>query len=224
MAFVLMAILGSNYVAMASLSGTMQSQALELKAMHQFMADNPLASSSVQVTGSQGSQAQASDAQMAQLVEQIIPRGTPDIYGKELGVSFDQPVEGLNILSKFDGDLFPDGKLHYTDLGPNEQARYVKIGFMIACEYCCGVKSLVLSNGKPSCGCAHSAAMRGLAMYLLKNHASEYTNEQILDQLSKWKTLFFPKQTIQKALQLQSQGKGVSAGSLNQLPDMVGGC
>ena len=224
LSFILLALVGSNYLTMNSIAGQVKAQALELKTINKFLEENPLSAGTAQASASQAQAAQPSDAELAKLVEQIIPRGTPDIYGAELKVSFDQPVEGMNALATLDGDLNPSGKLHFADLGPNEQARYLKVGSMIACEYCCGAKTLVAPNGKPACGCAHSAAMRGLAMYLLKNHASEYTDEQILDQLSKWKTMFFPKQTIQKAVNLQAEGKGVSANSLNQLPDMVGGC
>ncbi len=222
MAFVLLALLGSNYLTMASLAGTVQSQALELKSINKFMEENPLASATTQASASQASG--PSNAELEALVKQIIPTGVPPIYGQELGVSFDKPVEGLQVLSALDGDLFPNGKLHFSELGKDEQARYIKVGSMIACEYCCGAKTLVTTTGKPACGCAHSAAMRGLAMYLLKNHAKEYSDEQLLDQMSKWKTMFFPKQTIQKAMKLQAAGKGLNAGSLNQLPDMVGGC
>ncbi len=222
LAVVLMLLQASNYLAIAGLASGTQAHSMEMKAMAQFMQENRVAVAAPQA--GQPAAGGVDDAALAKIVEQVIPRGTPAIYGDELKVSFDQPVEGMNALAKLDGDLFPDGQLKFADLAPNEQARYIKVGSMIACEYCCGAKTLVLSNGKPACGCAHSAAMRGLAMYLLKNHASEYTNEQLLQEMSNWKALFFPKQTIQKAMKLQAQGQGVNANSLNQLPDMVGGC
>ena len=84
--------------------------------------------------------------------------------------------------------------------------RYVKIGSMIACEYCCGATTLVFSNGQPACGCAHSYAMRGVAKYLIKNHGTEYTDDQILEELGKWKVLFFPGEHEQKANVLEAQG------------------
>lgn len=223
LAFVLMALVGANYLAMANTVKSMEAQALELKTIARFLQENR--PSQTGATASQGQAAGGVDeAALAKIVEQVIPKGTPAGYGEELKVSFDSPVEGMNTLAKLDGDLFDDGKLKFSDLGAAEQARYIKIGNMIACEYCCGAKSLVLPNGKPACGCAHSAAMRGLAKYLLKNNAAEYTDEQIVGELAKWKAMFFPKQTIEKAMQLQAQGQGVNPGALNQLPDMVGGC
>ena len=48
--------------------------------------------------------------------------------------------------------------------------------------------------------------MRGLAKYLIKNHGAELSNDQILEELGKWKTLFFPSKLMQKAAVLQSQG------------------
>ncbi|MBI4177073.1 MAG: hypothetical protein HY516_01790 [Candidatus Aenigmarchaeota archaeon] len=142
-----------------------------------------------------------------------LPKGPPAIYGAELGVSFDKVVESLNVLSALDGDLYPDGKLKFADLNNVQQGRYLKIGSMIACEFCCGASTLVFSDGQPACGCSHSAAMRGLAKYLLINHGDEYTDQQILDELTKWKTMFFPKQMAAKY-----------ASDTKNVPDMVGGC
>ena len=83
---------------------------------------------------------------------------------------------------------------------------------------------MVQKNGQPSCACAHSASMRGVVKYLLKNHESEYSDEQLLEEAARWKALSFPKQTVQKALQLASQGGEVSNISINSLPSQVGGC
>jgi hypothetical protein len=159
-----------------------------------------------------------------ELIAELIPRGTPEIYGEELGVSFEKPIDSLNILALLDGDLYSNGQIKFSDLSSEEQERYIEIGSMISCEYCCNAKTLVFEDGKPACGCSHSAAMRGLAKYLLKFHGSEYSNEEILSELSDWKALFFPKPTIEKALQLQSQGKKIDSRTLNELPEMTGGC
>lgn len=156
--------------------------------------------------------------------EEFIPKGVPEIYGRELGISFDRPVESLSVLKALDGDLYPDGTLKFADLNPEQQQDYIKIGMSIACEYCCGVKSLVAPNGKPACGCAHSAAMRGLTKYLLINHGEEFTNEEILEQLTLWKTMFFPKQMYKKAIELQAAGSPTGLTVLDEIPDMVGGC
>jgi len=152
-----------------------------------------------------------------QAAEAVVPRGVPEVYGEELGVSFEDPINSLNVLASLDGDLYQDGMLKYGDLSEIQKQRYVKIGSLIACEFCCDVNTMVFSNGQPSCGCSHSAAMRGLAKYLLINHG-EMSDEQILDELTKWKSLFFPKQMIERYM----QGNGIS--SEIKLPDMVGGC
>ncbi len=142
----------------------------------------------------------------------VIPKGVPAIYGSELGVSFDdispsnptktdQTIEKIAVL---------DDQIQLTD---DLLQRYISIAGSISCEYCCGVSSIIFTTdtsnykaGDAACGCAHSYAMRGLAKYLLKNHANEYTNEQILEELGKWKTLFFPSQMTQKAGVLQQNG------------------
>ncbi|MCR4368607.1 MAG: hypothetical protein NUV67_01745 [archaeon] len=156
--------------------------------------------------------------------QEFLPKGVPAIYGAELGVSFDKTVESLNVLSGLDGDLFPNGKLRFADLDDAAKQDYIRLGMSISCEYCCGAEYIVAPNGQPACGCAHSAAMRGLAMYLLKNHRAEFTNEQILEQMTMWKTMFFPKQMYQKAVQLQSEGTSLTGTVLDEVPDMVGGC
>lgn len=156
--------------------------------------------------------------------EEFMPKGIPGIYGEELGVSFDKPVESLAILKALDGDLYPDGTLKFDDLAEDYQQDYIRIGMSISCEYCCRAKAITASNGKPACGCAHSAAMRGLTMYLLQNHRSEFTNDEILEELALWKTMFFPKQMYKKAVELQAAGSPTGLTVLDKIPDMVGGC
>lgn len=165
------------------------------------------------------------------LLAEIIPKGIPEIYGSELGISFDQPETAIVTLSKLDGgwtdgqgnDL-TDGKgIKFADLAPAEQQRYLQIASKTSCEFCCGARTLITRQGEAACGCAHSAAMRGLAKYLLKNHASEFSDQQILEQVTKIKTLSFPKQMVQRALELQAAGQPVDSVTQN-LPTQVGGC
>ncbi len=169
------------------------------------------------ITGKSVAAAQSDADDLEKAVETVIPRGTPVVYGSELNVSFDRPTESLDMLAALDGDLYSDGKLKYADLSDEQKKRYLRVGASIACEYCCGAKTLVFSDGQPACGCQHSAAMRGLAKYLLTNHENEYSDQEILGELTKWKALFFPKQTIAKYLQ-------AGGSSITSLPDMVGGC
>ena len=170
-----------------------------------------------------------------QMYAAIAPRGTPRQYGAELGVSFDNPEQAIAALSKYD-NMALSGEL---------LQRYISVAGAISCEYCCGAESIIFSNGQAACGCAHSGMMRGLAKYLLKNHASDWTDDQLLEELGKWKTTFFPKQITSKALILAQnnielnyinlasnkyrdltklQQGAASGGGLSSAPDMVGGC
>ena len=156
--------------------------------------------------------------------EQILPRGMPSVYGNELGISFDQPEKMIAVLSKLDGDWSSQKNgIRFSDLNTTEQQRYRAIGSRIACEFCCGARTLVAKDGKPACSCTHSAALRGLAKYLLQNHAAEFSDQQILEELTKVKTISFPKQMVQRALELKALGKSIDAETQN-LPSQVGGC
>jgi len=173
--------------------------------------------------------------------------GVPKIYGSELSVSYDDVQRSMNIMAAYDQD-YGSQKISLT---PELMQRYVNIGTRIACEYCCGAKSIVFPNGKAACGCAHSQAMRGLTVYLLSKHAGEYSDDQILQELARWKARYFPKQMIAKVASQRAsgqytpdvaalllgaptvkasgtQGTGGAApplpSSLQSLPNMVGGC
>lgn len=170
--------------------------------------------------------------------------GVPATYGSELSVSYDQVEQSMNIMAAYD----PDYGSQPVALTPEQQQRYVAIGTKISCEYCCGAKAIVAPNGKAACGCAHSQAMRGLAVYLLSKHGSQYSDDQILRELARWKARYFPKQMIGKMESQRASGQyttdiaalllGVAnpstsgqpatsaplPSSLQNLPNMVGGC
>ena len=114
--------------------------------------------------------------------------------------------------------------------------RYINIASQISCEYCCGAESIIFKDGKPACGCAHSFAMRGLAKYLLTKHP-DMSDDAVLEELGKWKTLFFPGIMQQKADIMRSQGiemnyinlasnkyRGIEKGATSSGGAMVGGC
>ena len=163
----------------------------------------------------------------------VIPKGIPDVYGKELGVSFDD-ISAANP-GKADATIKKLGVLdqQITLTGDNLE-RYITIVSKISCEYCCGAESIIFENGQAACGCAHSFAMRGLAKYLIKEHGNEFSDDEILEEMGKWKTLFFPGQITQKASVLKEQGielnyinlasnkyRGIEQGATG---NMVGGC
>lgn len=222
--------------------------AFALLAFNQYMIfqisgslDNAKASSASNQLGLGGGLSGGSGGAVAlsqeEVLNKIIPRGVPRVYGPELGVSFEDPVGSLPKLAALDKSITLSGE---------KLERYIKVGLQISCEYCCGAEAIIFKNGEAACGCQHSYAMRGLAKYLLQNHASEFSDAEILAELGKWKTLFFPKQILQKALVFQSKGmaldvtdltsnkyrgfekqqttQGGAAGGASNLPNMVGGC
>lgn len=115
-------------------------------------------------------------------------------YAKNLNLSFatapemDRANEILGKLAPFQGET-------PIELNGEELNRYIAIGTepLITCEFCCGVKVLVFPDGKPSCGCAHSQAMRGMAAYTIKNFP-EKTNAEISYELVRLKGIYFPEQ------------------------------
>ncbi len=175
-------------------------------------------------------------SQTIQVQSAIIPKGVPKIYGDELGVSFDD-ISSTNA-QKADSTIKKIGMLdNKITLQGADLQRYIKIVSQISCEYCCGADTIITPDGKPSCGCAHSYAMRGLAKYLIQNHPNEFTDDEILTELAKLKTLFFPGQMSKKASVLQSKGievsyinlgsnkyRGIETSASGSGSGMVGGC
>jgi len=143
---------------------------------------------------------------------EVIPTGIPDIYGMELGISYDDISPSNPGLA--DATIEKMSQYEDLELTPEQMERYIRIGGSISCEYCCGAASIIFSNGDRACGCAHSYAMRGLAKYLIINHPDEFTDVDILSELGKWKVLFFPGIHETKASVLESQGIEVNYISL----------
>ncbi len=164
-----------------------------------FLKVNSLGVAEPQQTNNQNS------GSTANLAVDVVPKGTPRIYGAELGVNYDdvsstdqkKADETINKLGRLDTSI---------KLSGNDLERYKKIALQISCEYCCGADSIIFPTGEAACGCAHSYAMRGVAKYIITKHPSEFTDEQILEEMAKWKTLFFPGQISQKAAILKSKG------------------
>lgn len=196
----------------------------------------------------------------------VIPTGTPNIYGQELGIKYEDVNQNnpgladktIGIMANLDRTM---------DLQGDDLERYIDISSQISCEYCCGAGSIIvrredveemnkkieaaiesgqiteeqagrykISAGAAACGCAHSYAMRGLAKYLITEHGDEFTDEEILNELAKWKTLFFPGPMSAKAEVMKQQGveftyanlgsnryRGMEQGATSG-SGMVGGC
>ena len=240
------AVLALNQMQISSLNSAAVSQAILLNAQQQQIAvAQAQAAAQAQPAASQAQAAApaqvGSTINLQELAHKAIPQGVPAGYGTELGVTYSDPVNSMNALAALDdGRGLPDATMNQ---------RYVSIASQMACEYCCGANTLIAGDGSAACACAHSYAMRGLAKYLIVKHGSEFTDEQILAELGKWKTLFFPKQILSKAIEFSSAGKEVNtidltsnefrgftapaqqaagsqsaAGGIANLPNMVGGC
>ena len=191
-------------------------------------------------TVSSGGISAAAAPPTANLID-VAPKGVPRIYGAELGVSFgdvstadpQKADETIAVLSAFDQEK--SGK--FIELQGEKLQRYIKIASQISCEYCCGAQSIIFPNGQAACGCAHSYSMRGIAKYLLDKHPGEFTDDQILEEMGKWKTLYFPGALSQKAQVLKGKGielnyinlasnkyRGIEKGAPEGGGAMVGGC
>lgn len=166
-------------------------------------------------------------------IDAVFPTGTPE--WSDGSVSYDNVVKSLGILANVDRAIPVDS------LSPELKERYIAVTTVISCEYCCGAKAIAFPNGQAACGCAHSYAMRGVAKFLLTQFGDSYSNEEILFEMTKWKNLFFPKNTVQKAAALIANGMDITPDALNdrqllqkiqsgdtsqigQLQGMVGGC
>lgn len=148
-------------------------------------------------------------------INMLISQGTPE-YGAALGITFDDPVAGENKLAA----LYPQIKAEVKQDSALWN-RYLTLATKpvgISCEFCCGVGPVGIDNsGELRCGCAHNPAVHALTLWLMKN--SKYTDAEILREVLRWKTLWFPKDMV--GLGLKAAGGQVDVSSL---PGQVGGC
>ncbi len=198
----------------------------------------------------------------------VIPKGTPKIYGEELKVRYDDVSasnqqladQTIDILGNLDKTINLQGKdlERYVYVVSQMSCEYccgaksiivrkedveemnVRIDEAIAAGKITKeeAEQYRQTPGNAACGCAHSFAMRGLAKYLITKHGAEYTDNEILEELGKWKTLFFPGQIQQKANVLKERGIELSYVNLasnkyrgiekeqsqSSTGEMVGGC
>ena len=147
----------------------------------------------------------------------IFPTGTPE-YGAELGVSFDDPVGSLDTLSKMYRGLKAETEKNNPQ-GFQKFMNLAKKPVGISCEYCCGLGPIGIdNNGNSACGCQHNPALLSIALYL--SAYTEYNDGEILREVMRWKTLFFPKDMINLGMTVA----GGDTSALANLPGMVGGC
>jgi hypothetical protein len=129
-----------------------------------------------------------------EVMAELFPTGTPD-YGEELGVTYDDPVTSLSVLAKMYRGLMAEVQQN----NPEGWDRYLSLASKpvgISCEYCCGLNAIgIRPDGSSSCGCQHNPALLTVALYL--SAYTDYTDGEILREVMKWKTLFFPKNMIE---------------------------
>lgn len=123
----------------------------------------------------------------------VTPNELP-FYGLELGLNMTS-INAINASIAKLGTMAPMQGSRPIQLNEEEMKRYITIGTepYITCEFCCGVKTLVREDGTPTCGCAHSIAMRGTVAYLIKNYPN-MTNTEIAYELMRQKGMYFPVQ------------------------------
>ena len=147
----------------------------------------------------------------------MFPTGTPE-YGEELGVSYDDPIASLSVLAK----MYRSLKSEVQQNDPEGWAKFMNLATKpvgISCEYCCGVGPIGIdSSGNSRCGCQHNPAVLTVGLYLAAY--TDYTDGEILREVMRWKTLFFPKNMIELGMTVA----GGDTSALSSLPGMVGGC
>ena len=166
----------------------------------------------------------------------VIPKGTPKIYGKELKVKYDDVSvsnqqladQTIDTLGNLDRTINLQGEDldRYIYIASQMSCEYCcgaqsiivrkedveQMNARIDEAITAGkitkeeAEQYRQTPGNAACGCAHSFAMRGLAKYIITKHGSEYTDNEILEEMGKWKTLFFPGAIQQKADVLKERG------------------
>lgn len=145
----------------------------------------------------------------ANIVQQIYDKIPKDGEQTEYGLVFS--TSGLETLVDFYTTL---------ELTSEEWDRFIDIGTSsdTACEYCCGMeeRGSVDKDGNVLCGCAHNVALAGLVKYLVKQG---YSDEEIFNEIQRWKAYFFPRGYVTETL----QEMGISPEAVG-LPAQRGGC
>lgn len=166
----------------------------------------------------------------------IIPKGTPKIYGNELDIKYDdvspynqkKADSTISLLGSYDTKITLKGKdlERYVNIVSKISCEYccgaksiiftnedvenmnAQIKEAIATGMITEQESgkYKIEAGAAACGCAHSFAMRGLAKYLITKHGNKFSDDEILEELGKWKTLFFPNQIHAKSKILEEKG------------------
>ncbi len=130
----------------------------------------------------------------------MLPTGTP-FYAPE-GISFDDAIGALSKWGQYEDSLQLTGDV---------QARWEKVVSTMTCDYCCGTPTNVTHIN--NCGCAHAKAFRSIAKYLLQNYGDKYSNDEIIGELQRWKSVWYPKNTIEDYLLATGRGDVLGHGT-----------
>ena len=183
----------------------------------------------------------------------VVPTGTP-FYALEgpgidkiKGASFDDPLTSQKVWASLLGSR-RFGTANAIQLTPEEEQRWQRLTSVFTCDFCCGGPNSVTTINR--CGCAHSYAWQGMAKFFIKYYP-QYTDEQIMGEMTKWKGLWYPQGMIQDYLVYTGQQPATilthggsigirqqflqqapnseqqthaTATPLDELPSMVGGC
>jgi hypothetical protein len=152
------------------------------------------------------------------VIDTMIPKGQP-AYGKDLGISYDDPVTALNFLAK---KLYPALKQDVQTNKPEVWKRYLDFATKpvgVSCEHCCGVGPVsITAEGRSTCGCAHNPAIHAVVLHLMAN--TDMTDAEVLREVMYWKALWFPRDMVQLGVSLAGGDTSV----LKDVPSQVGGC
>lgn len=148
-------------------------------------------------------------------IAMMISQGTPE-YGAAMGITFDDPIGALTLLS----DNYNTIKADIKQNNPEVWERYLNLATKpvgISCEFCCGVGPVGINKkGDITCGCSHNPAIQALTMLLMKD--TSYTDAEVLREDMRWKSVWFPRDMV--GLAMKAAGGEIET----ELPGMVGGC
>tara|TARA_Y100000034_G_C6863105_1_gene393073 strand:+ start:412 stop:1089 length:678 start_codon:yes stop_codon:yes gene_type:complete len=146
-----------------------------------------------------------------QAMKVLFPTGTPE-YGFDLGISFDDPVGSQEILV----GMYKELKSEVKKNNPEAFQQYIDLAsnpYGISCEFCCGVGPIGADEkGNSRCGCNHASALQSITIYLADKG---YSDEEILREAMKWKTVWFPQVMLELVLGYEVD---------DDIPVMVGSC
>ena len=151
-------------------------------------------------------------------VKVMLSSGAPAWAG-QLSITYDDPVTALSFLAQ---KLYPAMKADLQKNDPQTWQRYITLATKpvgISCEFCCGIGPVgITAAGELRCGCSHNPAVQAITMYLMKN--TKMSDPEVLQEVMRWKSLWFPKDMVGIALKLA----GGDTSALTNVPGMVGGC